>query len=123
MPLQLALLPQWLLDSKAPSGFLATVDIAPDTILISDAPLFGAVSWSFARDDIYLVGEGELAYGLAYPESRHRSLDDGQLGDLVARSTGNVVMIVRDSTAERLPVDLLARARRTQRGDVVIMRL
>lgn len=123
MPLQLALLPQWLLDSKAPSGFLATVDIAPDTILISDAPLFGAVSWSFARDDIYLVGEGELAYGLAYPESRHRSLDDGQLGDLVARSTGNVVMIVRDSTAERLPVDLLARARRTQRGDVVILRL
>ena len=78
LPLQLAPLPQWLLDSKAPAGFLAAdVAVGADTVLISDAPLFGAVAWSFGRDDVYVLSEGEIAYGLAYPESRHRSLDDG----------------------------------------------
>jgi 4-amino-4-deoxy-L-arabinose transferase len=124
LPLQLAPLPQWLLDSKAPAGFLAAdIAVDADTILISDAPLFGAVAWSFGRDDVYLLSEGEISYGLAYPESRHRSLDEARLDALVAAHAGDVVMILRDSTAQRLPPALVGRAERRQRSDIVILRL
>lgn len=124
LPLQLAPLPQWLLDSKAPAGFLAAdVAVGADTVLISDSSLFGAVAWSFGRDDVYVLSEGEIAYGLAYPESRHRSLDEARLDALVAAHAGDTVMILRDSTAQRLPPALIARAERRQRSDVVILRL
>jgi len=124
MPFQLALLPQYLLDSRAPSGFLAdAVDVAPDTILISDAELVGAVSWSFKRSDVYLIGKNEFAYGLEYPEARQRSFDMAALGDFIEHNDGKMVIVVRDTTVKNLPAALLTRAQRSQRGNVVILRL
>jgi 4-amino-4-deoxy-L-arabinose transferase len=125
-PLQLSLLPQWTLDSKAPSAFLAAeIPMTDDTILISDGSLFGAVAWSFKRDDVYVVTKGEIEYGLEYPESRHRLLDDAAFESLLTenRNRRDIVVVVRESTERRLPSTPLRNAERQQRSDVVMLRI
>lgn len=55
--------------------------ITPDTMLISEASIIRAVAWVLDRRDIYLLGKGELAYGLGYPDAKGRLLD---INDLTA---------------------------------------
>ena len=126
LPIQLALLPQSYLDSRAPAEFLAReIEIDSDDILVSDATLFGAVNWAFQRDDVYVVSPGEIAYGLSFPESRGRQLDPAKLGDFIEgqRNGRNVVVICRVSTAAELPPEIVASAATTRRADIVVLRL
>lgn len=46
-----------------------------DSILLSDSALLRAMAWYLKREDIYLVGKGELGYGLDYADSRRRFID------------------------------------------------
>ena len=120
----LGLLPQALIDKMAPAGFLAqAVGDTSGSVLVSDETLTGAVSWVFRRDDVYLVHEGEFAYGLAPPDSRQRGLDDAALVELASANRGRTILVVRESIAAKLPAALLQRAVRSERAGVVILRL
>ena len=65
-------MPSKVLAHKAPGGLLETFveRIEESTIVISDSAMVRATAWYFKRSDIYLVSEGELAYGLGYPRWR-----------------------------------------------------
>lgn len=78
-------LPQQTLDRKASAGFLRACaeQIPHDAILVSDANLIHAVGWYYRRDDVYLLEQGELAYGLSYPDAQGRLLDADGLAKLV----------------------------------------
>jgi 4-amino-4-deoxy-L-arabinose transferase len=125
-PLQLLLLPQWFIDTKAPAAYLAEeMPISDDTILVSGSSLFGAVAASFKRDDVYVFQPGEIGYGLSYPESRHRLLDAAGLASL--RSTDgpphDIVIVCQDHFEQLLPAALIEGAERKQRGDVIMLRV
>jgi 4-amino-4-deoxy-L-arabinose transferase len=90
--------PDLTLEHKAPGPFLLRHlhRIRSDTVLVSDEDPICAVSWSYRRSDVYLVGDpGELSYGLRYVGARHRLLSPGQLSDLILRNrgTGRVTLI------------------------------
>jgi 4-amino-4-deoxy-L-arabinose transferase len=123
LPLHFAFLPRAHIDGKIPADYLAEeLQVGPDTILISDAPYFGSVAWSFKRDDVYVLSEGEISYGLAYPESRHRSLDGPGFTRLIDenRASHDIAVVVRATMESELPSAALARAQRKQRGEVVM---
>jgi 4-amino-4-deoxy-L-arabinose transferase len=124
MPPHLAMLPQSLIDKMAPAGFLAqAVGDSSGAVLVSDETLAGAVSWVFRRDDVYILHLGEFRYGLEYPESRQRALDGAGLAELAAANSGRTIIVIRDSTAADLPAALVQSAARSERGNVLILRL
>lgn len=57
----------------------------PDTMLVSDASIVRAVAWVLDRKDIYLVGKGELKYGLSYPDAKGRYLGVNGLNALLKK--------------------------------------
>jgi 4-amino-4-deoxy-L-arabinose transferase len=119
-------LPQRVLDQVAPAATVASFASAPrDTVLVSDASLFGTVAWAFKRDDIYVVSPGEIEYGLSYPESQHRWLDSTRLRELIADSQGQheVLILCEDSTEPHISAQLPRTAQRTQHGKVVAWRI
>jgi len=77
--------PNQVLEHKSPGLLLKQYQdrITEDTIIISDADLVRAAAWYFKRDDIYLLGQGELEYGLGYPDAAHRLLDQTRFASLV----------------------------------------
>ena len=120
----LGLLPQAQVDKMAPAGFLAqAVGDTSGSVLVSDETLTGAVSWVFRRDDVFIIHQGEFAYGLAHAEGRQRGLDDTGLVELASANPGRTVLVVRESIAAKLPTELLQRAARSEHAGVVILRL
>lgn len=124
LPLQIAV-PQRALDNIAPATTLAPLAQTPaDTLVVSDAPLFGTVAWVLKRSDIYVLSAGEIEYGLSYPDSRARLLDDAGLRRLLAeRGKRGVLVVCSEPTASRIAGVLPAAARRDERGKVVVWRL
>jgi 4-amino-4-deoxy-L-arabinose transferase len=50
--------------------------ITKDDIVLSDGTIAPDVNWSLKRQDLYIFGsEGEMEYGLTYPDANYRSLD------------------------------------------------
>jgi 4-amino-4-deoxy-L-arabinose transferase len=82
--------PQQVEDSKAPDAFLRSVaaQISPQTLLVSDSSMVHAVAWAYKRKDIYMLSHGELEYGLKYPDSEQRFLDEGKFKQFVAENQG-----------------------------------
>ena len=120
--LQLAL-PQRVIDSIAPITAMEGLVVAPDTIVVADASLFGMAAWALKRDDIYVTNEGEIEYGLDYPESRHRWLHGAMLRELVEQNSGRHEVLVicgRDEEPE-IASQLPPSTRRTERGRVVLL--
>ena len=114
--------------SKAPGRFLAAQAAATsaDAILVSDGGVFRAVNWAFRRDDVYLLDDSELDYGLAYPEHAHRKLTQpGALAALIAQNAGHreIVFVTRDSRERLLAGVLPDNAQRVQWGQFVVWRI
>lgn len=98
-----SVLPDSIIETKAPGEFLLrqTHRMRPDTILVSDESLLGAVCWFYRRSNVFLVGDpGELGYGIRSDGLRDRLLDLEELKKLVSENlgTGRVTLIanVRD---------------------------
>ena len=81
-----------------------------------------AVAWTFKRNDIYLLGPGELRYGVSYPEDQFRLLTANSLRQLLDRSAGRkAVFIASDATEEPMLRSVLpASARQLKYGDMVV---
>ncbi len=99
--------PQQVLDRKAPGKFLHThADlVTPETRLVADAGLMHAVNWYYQREDVYLLhSQGEVAYGLSYPDARSRYLNLNEVAAFVA--TGAPVLVVHENSPEfaKLPL-------------------
>jgi 4-amino-4-deoxy-L-arabinose transferase len=127
LPLEV-MLPKAVLDNVSPVRAVAhyAAPVAgPDTVLVSDAPLFGTVAWALERNDIYVMSPGEIDYGLSYPEARHRLLDAAALGRLIGQSAGRrAILIVCESSTEREIVPVLPKtAQRSQHGKVILWRI
>jgi 4-amino-4-deoxy-L-arabinose transferase len=125
VPLHLAL-PRRALDNFAPGGIVARyAEATPDTILVSDAPLFGTVAWVLQRDDVNMLSPGEIDYGLSYPEARHRLLDAAGFAALLDASRGrrDVLVICEASTEATLKPWLPSSAQRSQHGKVIFWRV
>lgn len=125
LPLQLGV-PQSVLDNVAPQGFLDDDVLAgSDVVLVADSATFGSVAWYSKRDDIYVLSPGETAYGMAYPESRDRNLEDRGLADLIEANRGRreILIICRDRNEAQVLDTLPERAEREERGRVVLWRV
>jgi len=112
-------LPQKFLDTKAPEDFFLKNQhlITPQTMLISDAPLMHAVNWFYKRNDVYLFhSQGEMKYGLSYPDAKHRYLETEQL--LQAIQTRRPLVIVHESSI--LMTDFPQPTQRYQQGIFVL---
>lgn len=115
-------LPRTTLDDLAPRALLTDgALVVPGTIVISDAPTFGAVAWYTKRNDIYLLSPGELGYGFSYPESHARNLQNDGLARLLTGSLGrHEIYIVTRPDNEAQVVDALPRdAVRVESGGLV----
>jgi 4-amino-4-deoxy-L-arabinose transferase len=119
-------LPPSVGQERGPSEFLAEhVDAAPDALIVSDASLFGTTSWALQRDDVYVIGGGEIAYGLSYPEDEHRFVDEQSLASLIRANEGSVDIVIfcEDGTEQRILPALPPGTSRTQVGGLVLLRI
>jgi 4-amino-4-deoxy-L-arabinose transferase len=123
-PLHFAL-PRQALDNFAPAGAVARYATGADTVIVSDAPLFGTAAWVLERTDVYVASPGEIDYGLSYPEAEHRLLDGPAFAALLAANRGRreVVLVCVPSTEEELRAWLPSGARREQQGNVIVWRV
>jgi 4-amino-4-deoxy-L-arabinose transferase len=125
VPLHFAL-PRQALDNFAPGAAVARLAAgAPDDVLVSDAPLFGAVAWELKRTDVYVASPGEIDYGLSYAEARYRLIDGAAFAALLEANRGrhDVVLVCVPSTEEQLKTQLPGNARRAQQGNVIVWRV
>ena len=90
-------LPDDTIEHKAPGALLLrnASRVQPETVLVSLEDPLRAVCWFYKRSDVFqLGGGGELAYGMAYPDGRHRRLDEAQFASLVNdHARGRVVLV------------------------------
>jgi hypothetical protein len=75
-----------------------------NTILISDASMVHSVAWYLQRDDIYMIRRGEFAYGLDYPDARHRFLDKDRFASLLEKAAPaqSILMVCRKGCFEHI---------------------
>jgi 4-amino-4-deoxy-L-arabinose transferase len=69
------LLPERIIERKAPSAFLKKhqARIPEGALIISYKNMLRAVCWEYKRNDLYLFMQtGEFKYGLKQPDSKHR---------------------------------------------------
>lgn len=104
-PLGLALLvgfaiPDRVIDSKQPQ-FL--VDIVSESltpsryVLTNNVGIAGGLSWELKRSDIILFDkQGELKYGLSWPDAQHQFVDQAHFADWLAthRQQGPVSLVL-----------------------------
>ncbi len=94
------LMPEVVLEGSCPGRFLSRYAdrVTAGIPLFSDRGLVGAVCWFYKRSDVYLVGRGgELSYGLAYEDARHRRLTVDGFRSLLGppgSGQGRIVLIV-----------------------------
>lgn len=75
--------PNARLAERMPGHFLArwAARVPPDALVVTDARMVHAVTWTLRRADAYIVGaRGELKYGLDYPEAASRQIEQDALG-------------------------------------------
>jgi hypothetical protein len=67
-------LPASMLANKSPDFIMRHVlgKIDDNTILVSDGNVIRSVAWTFKRNDIYLLYQGELGYGLSYDDTKYK---------------------------------------------------
>lgn len=74
-------------------------EIPGDAVVISDAYIIGSVALALNRQDIYLSSNGELSYGLSYPDAKGRLLTKSSFKELLRKNryTHDVVIALSDS--------------------------
>lgn len=102
-------LPARIVDNKSPVAFFQQTarHIKPDSIVISDAKVVRAVTWVLKRDDLYLTDQGEMDYGLRYPEHRGRLLSDADFAALLKQQRGrangrDIVLFCKQTCDDRI---------------------
>jgi 4-amino-4-deoxy-L-arabinose transferase len=124
LPLQVAL-PNRFLESATPVVAVSRYTPSRDTVLVSDAETFGTVAWAFKRDDVYVVSQGEIEYGLSYPEARFRYLTGNMLRDLIAanRNERDVLIVCETETESMISAQLPPGIVRDVHGKTVFLAL
>jgi len=92
-------LPDLTLKVKAPGLLLEKEgkNIPRDAIVLADTSIITAACWYLKRDDITLIiGAGELHYGIAQPEQKHRLLDFQGIKDLVNSDRDKPIFMLLD---------------------------
>jgi 4-amino-4-deoxy-L-arabinose transferase len=91
------MLPDAMIEEKMPGILLKShlADVGSDTVIISDSHLIRATCWYFKRDNVYMLGEDELSYGLRYKDAEGRLLDPKAATRLIEEHRGNAVLIAR----------------------------
>jgi hypothetical protein len=86
--------------------------IPADTIIIAEGSIIRAVDWYLHRDDVFLIQEDELAYGLHYPDASDRYLNAGRFQQLLETNAGrrDILLLCRSSCANDLDALLPADA-------------
>lgn len=98
-----SLVPDPTLEMKMPGSFIEKygAEISPDTIVVTEEEMAGAVCWYLKRDDVYILGgAGELGYGLERAGSE-RNIDASETASLIDEHRGKVVLIARSKTLDR----------------------
>jgi len=102
-------LPDEIIAHKAPGELLLrnASRVQADTRLVSfNSATVQAVCWFYKRSDVFVLHGGELAYGIIYPEARHRLLHLKQLRALIQENKGKVVLIGKLKTYQYLKAQL-----------------
>ena len=76
--------------------------IETDSIIVADMKTLHGVCYVYKRIDVHFLGDqGEVAYGLSYPEAVNRSLDVPELKSLIAqRGSRPAALILRSEPDE-----------------------
>jgi len=117
------IIPEQSLELKAPGILLEQYKdkITDDTLIISDGNVIRAVTWYFKRDDVYLISVGELDYGLKYPDSTYKIIDQEQFSELMSSSANRpIIMVCNPTCDERYSKFLPATASKQSWGDFVL---
>jgi 4-amino-4-deoxy-L-arabinose transferase len=80
-----------IIAEKAPAEFLVRQmdKIRPDTILLTDETLLGAVCWFYRRSDVRLIGgAGEMGFGIRRDGAKGRLLNLEDFRKLVSEDPG-----------------------------------
>ncbi|WP_273820720.1 MULTISPECIES: lipid IV(A) 4-amino-4-deoxy-L-arabinosyltransferase [Pseudomonas] len=124
-----AAMPSVIVHNKMPDQFIADheQELARSRHLLSnDLGAASALAWRVKRTDITLYNtQGEVKYGLSYPEAEHRTQDMDQIQGWMeqARREGQVGVVMRVKDEEelreidRLPKDF----KRYDEGNIVIL--
>jgi len=77
--------------------------ITTNTILVADSRTVHTACYVYKRDDAYLfMRDGELGYGLSYPDSSWRHIEVAELGKLLnERGDWSIAVIIKESTKSR----------------------
>ena len=88
---------------KIPGAVLENLqNINNQNIVISDEKAISAACWYLKRDDIYLINyDGELNYGLSYPDSRQRVIKLNSVAGFINENREKTVLIGKAKKLER----------------------
>ncbi len=122
-------MPEFVADNEMPDQFvLEHLDDLQQTqaLLSNELESASALAWRLNRTEVTLYNtEGELRYGLQYPDSVHRKvgLDDVQAWLADARKQGSVGVLMRvRSTSEHIEEGQLPPGgKRYRKGDLVLI--
>jgi 4-amino-4-deoxy-L-arabinose transferase len=121
------ILPQAIIDRKQPQRCIQEYkeELAQVANLAVIAPELGAaLAWELKRTDIQLLNQqGELRYGLTYPDSHDRFSPDRSIARWlrIARSKGDVVIMTDRAPQEALPSSLSLPARIERCGSYYLL--
>ncbi|CPR14124.1 lipid IV(A) 4-amino-4-deoxy-L-arabinosyltransferase [Brenneria goodwinii] len=116
-PLALALcvgaaIPQSVRNSKQPQTFVRSIadPLADSRYILSDnSGVASAIAWTLQRGDIIFYDkQGELKYGLSYPDAQSRYITNADFRRWLAahRKQGAVSLVLRLDRGESAPADL-----------------
>ncbi|MFE8101908.1 lipid IV(A) 4-amino-4-deoxy-L-arabinosyltransferase [Brenneria goodwinii] len=116
-PLALALcvgaaIPQSVRNSKQPQTFVRSIadPLADSRYILSDnSGVASAIAWTFQRSDmLFYDKQGELQYGLSYPDAQSRYITNADFRRWLAahRKQGAVSLVLRLDRGEPAPADL-----------------
>ena len=92
------ILPDEIKTIKAPGEFLLrhAQKVTPETILVSDKRLVSSVCWFYKRNDVLLIDQGELEYGLGFEDAQDRHLTIDGFRELYDKEAGKkrIVLII-----------------------------
>ena len=99
-------LPIVFIDRKAPERFLQQFRdiVSVETVLVSDDSMVHSVAWVFQRQDLYMLSQGEVDYGLMQADASGRLLDKAGIDGLkqALHSGQNMVVFYRGGVPSSL---------------------
>jgi 4-amino-4-deoxy-L-arabinose transferase len=109
-------LPEQAIELKSPGVLLEQYKnrVTSDTLIISDGNVIRAVDWYFKRDDVYLISEGEVDYGLTYPDARYKLLNQQQFAALMANSKNRPIVMACNPACDKNFSNLLPSSAKNQ---------